>query len=78
MPLPLPWRVSSTPSASTKSHALRLLFDARRAYRGGPTEIAARQRDRLADLVAFARARPTARSCMPACRNASMTRHCCR
>ena len=35
---------------------LRLMRDARRARRGGPAAIAQRQRERLADMVAFARA----------------------
>ena len=36
---------------------LRLLFDASRTYRGGPAAISTRQRARLLEMIAFARAR---------------------
>ena len=57
MPLPLPRRFASAPDASADPHVVRLLLDARRAYRGGPAAVAARQSARLADMVAFARSR---------------------
>ena len=57
MPLSLPQRLASAPDAWAKPHALPLLLDARRAYRGGPAAVAARQRARLATMVTFARSR---------------------
>lgn len=45
------------PSARGRGSALRLLLDARRAYRGGPAAVAQRQRGRLAALVDYARTR---------------------
>lgn len=57
MPRPLPRRIASAPEASADPHVLPLLLDARRAHRGGPAAVAARQRARLAAMVTFARSR---------------------